>query len=393
MTHPPPAGRRTLVLGGGFGGITVAVELRQLVGEEHEILVLDHRQHFLMGLRKLWALVGAGGLEAGRQPRPALERHGIRFLRREVTAIDPATRRVTTDQETFEADFLVVALGAEPRADLVPGLAEHAYNVWDTDDVPALADALDRFDGGRIAIVIAGAPYPCPPAPYECGMLLDDHLRERGLRDRTTLTVTTLQPMLLPNAGRAGSTWLGEQLTARGIAFRVGRAVERVEPGRIVYAETSLEADLVIGVPPHRPPAVVTASGLTAGGPWVAVDPATLRTTHPGVFAIGDVTQIKLANGLPLPKAGLIAELEGRQVAAGIAAAVRGTAPPPPFDGRAFCFIEMGKTQATLVEGDFFATPEPVVALQDVSARHAEEKRRFETERLARWFGAGEGDR
>ncbi len=384
---------RTLVLGGGFGGIAVAVELRQRVGEEHEILVLDRRQHFLMGLRKLWALVGMGGLEAGRRPRPALEGHGIRFLRRQVTAIDPAARRVTTDQEAFAADFLVVALGAEPRADLVPGLAEHAYNLWDTDDVPALADALARFDGGRIAIVIAGAPYPCPPAPYECAMLLDDHLRERGLRDRTTLTVTTLQPMLLPNAGRDGSAWLGEQLTARGIAFHVGRAVQRVEAGRIVYEGTSLEADLLVGVPPHRPPGVVTESGLTGEGPWVPVDPATLRTAHPGIFAIGDVTQITLANGLALPKAGLMAELEGQQVAAAIAAAVRGTAPPPPFDGRGFCFIEMGKTRATLVEGDFYATPEPVVTLRDVASEHAEAKRRFEAERLARWFGVGDADR
>ncbi len=106
------------------------------------------------------------------------------------------------------------------------------------------------------------------------------------------------------------------------------------------------------------------------------------------MFAIGDVTKITLANGLPLPKAGLMAELEGERVAAAIAADVRGEAPPPSFDGRGYCFIEMGKTKATLVEGDFFATPEPRVALREVSAEHAEEKHRFEAERLERWFGS-----
>jgi sulfide:quinone oxidoreductase len=194
--------------------------------------------------------------------------------------------------------------------------------------------------------------------------------------------------MLLPNAGKEGSAWLAEQLSARGIAFHVKRTVERVESGSVVFADGDLEADLIIGVPPHRVPAVVKASGLTGEGEWITVDPATLETDHEKVFAIGDVTKITLANGLPLPKAGVMAELEGQRVAAAIAADVRGEAPPASFDGRGYCFIEMGKRKATLIEGDFFATPEPRVALQEPSAEHAAAKHRFEAERLARWFGA-----
>jgi sulfide:quinone oxidoreductase len=111
-----------------------------------------------------------------------------------------------------------------------------------------------------------------------------------------------------------------------------------------------------------------------------------LRTSFERVYAIGDVTQIKLANGLPLPKAGLFAELEGLTVAASIAAEVRGGPPPPLFDGRGHCFIETGRGTAGLVQGEFFATPEPQVAVGDVSAAHSAEKRQFESERLARWF-------
>ncbi|MDH3367706.1 MAG: FAD-dependent oxidoreductase [Gemmatimonadota bacterium] len=382
---------RTLVLGAGFGGITVATELRRRLGDDHEIVLVDRRERFAMGLRKLWALVGMGSYEEGSRPRERLGRHGVQFLQRPVTSIDPAHRRAATDGETLEADYLVVALGAEPRPDLVPGLAQHAHNVWDERAVPGLATALARFTGGRIAIVIAGVPYTCPPAPYECAMLLDDHLRERGVRDKTEITVATMQPMLLPNAGKEGSAWLAEQLSARGIAFHVKRTVDRVEPGRVVFTDGDLVADLIIGVPPHRVPAVVKASGLTGDGEWIAVDPATLETDYKNVFAIGDVTKITLANGLPLPKAGVMAELEGQRVAAAIAADVRGEAPPASFDGRGYCFIEMGKTKATLIEGDFFATPEPRVALKDVSAEHAEEKHRFEAERLERWFGSGRG--
>ncbi len=379
---------RTLVLGAGFGGITVATELATALGDRHEVVLVDRSPRFVMGLRKLWAPVGIGSLEKGTRPRQALTRHGLRFLRRQIDAIDPSARRVETDQETLTGDYLVVALGAEPRPDLIPGLAEHGHDVWSVAAVPALVAALARFGGGHVAIVIGGAPYPCPPAPYECAMLVDDHLRERGLRERSRITVATLQPMLLPNAGKEGSAWLGEQLAARGIEFHVQRKVERVEMGRAVFADGELEFDLLIAVPPHRVPAVVRESGLTAEGGWVAVDPATLETGHEKVFAIGDVTQIKLANGLPLPKAGIMAELEGRRVAAAIAADVRGEPPPPGFDGRGYCFLEMGKSEASLIEGDFYATPEPRVALGDVSADHARAKHRFEAERLQLWFGA-----
>ena len=381
----------TLILGGGFGGITVATELRRHLGEDlgdrHEIVLVDRRPDFLMGLRKLWALVGLGSLAEGSRARRSLEQPGLRFLEDEILAIDPERRSVQTRSTSIEADHLVVALGAESRPDLVPGLEEHAHNVWEPEAVPALKLALEDLEEGRIAIVIAGVPYTCPPAPYECAMLLDDHLREIGRRERIGLSVTTVQPMLMPNAGARGSEWLGEQLTARDIEHQVGRKVERVEADRVVYADGELAFDVLIGVPPHRPPAVVTQSGLTADGVWVAVDPGTLETSYEGVYAIGDVTMIKLANGLPLPKAGLMAELEGQVVAASIAAAVRGQGPTRPFDGHGFCFMEMGKATATLIEGDFFAEPEPKVELRDISGAHAREKHRFEAERLGRWFG------
>jgi len=380
--------QRTLILGGGFGGLAVAHELRRRLGDAHEILLVDRRSHFMMGLRKPWAVAGAGTLEDGRRDRAALERAGIRWLPRTVTGIDPAARRVDTDAGAFEADFLVVALGAESRPDLVPGLAEHAHDLYDVDKIPALAEAVARFTGGAIQVLIAGVPYKCPPAPYETAMLIDEALRARALRDRTTLRVDTVQPLLLPNGGKPGSAWIGEQLAARGIAWQAGRKVVSVEATRVVFEDGEAAFDLLIGVPPHRPPAVIAGSGLEGEGPWIAVDPGTLRTRFERVFAIGDVTQIKLANGLPLPKAGLFAEIEGLQVAAAIAAEVRGEAPPPPFDGRGYCFIETGRESAGLVQGEFFATPEPNVTVGDVSAAHSADKRRFESERLARWFGA-----
>ncbi len=380
---------RTLVLGAGFGGIAVATGLRARLGDAHDVVLIDRGAHFSMGLRKLWELVGIGTVEEGRRARASLTGGGLTFVRAEITAIDVAARAATTDSGTFEADHLVVALGARSRPDIVPGLVEHGHDVWDVAGVPELRDAIAAFDGGRIVIVVTGAPYPCPPAPYECAMLLDDHLRRRGIRERTGITVATLQPLLMPNAGRDGSAWLEGQLDDRGIEYRTGAATERVEEGRVVLGDGStLPFDLLIAVPPHRAPEVVTTAGLTGESGWIEVDRDTLRTGSNGVFAVGDCTTIRLANGLPLPKAGLIAEHEGIRVAEAIAAELEGTGEPPPFGGRFTCFVETGADSAALVDGRFFAEPEPVVTLSPPSRENHEAKRRFESDRLAAWFGS-----
>jgi sulfide:quinone oxidoreductase len=94
-----------------------------------------------------------------------------------------------------------------------------------------------------------------------------------------------------------------------------------------------------------------------------------------------------LANDLSLPKAGVIAEREGTRVAEAIAAEIAGADAPAPFDGHGHCFLELSRSSAALIEGEFFARPEPAVQLREPSRQHAEHKRRFETERLARWFG------
>jgi len=380
---------RTLVLGGGFGGIAAAVELKRLLGDEHEVVLVDRKPEFTMGLRKLWELVGHGTIAEGSRARSLLDRHGIRVVAEEILSIDPAARAVETTGGRFDGDQLVIALGAVSRPDLVPGLAEHGYDVWAFGGVPAAAAALQRVEGGRLLILIAGAPYPCPPAPYECAFHLDENLQSRGLREGTDLAVVTLQPMLMPNAGWAGSEWMAGRLDEKGISQHIGAKAERVEAERVVLADGGEEPfDLLLTVPPHRPPAVVTDSGLVAGHGWIGVDPGTLATSYEGVYAVGDVNLIPLANGLPLPKAGVMAELQGLRVARAIAAEIRGEELPEPFDGAGFCPIEIGSGSAALVEGHWYAEPEPVVTIAGPSAQHAAEKAAFETEHLERWFGS-----
>ena len=377
---------RTLILGGGFGGIAAATTLRQLA-PDHEVVLVDAGDNFSMGLRKLWDVFGISTLEEGSRPLAGLERHGIGFVQAQVEAIHPEAKAATAGGETLEADHLVVALGAQQRPDLVPGLAEHAHDVWDKRGVPALRAALADWQGGRIQITVAAAPYPCPPAPYECAFLLDEYLRDRGLRERTEIATTTLQPILMPNAGGEGSAWVAARLEERGIGYSTGVKLVSVDPGIAHFEGADTEFDLLIAVPPHRVPAPVADAGMTAEHGWIAVDRGTLATSWPDVFAVGDVTLIKLANGLPLPKAGVIAEAEGTRVGRAIAARIAGDVEPGPFTGEGQCFVEIARGEAAMVDGDFFAEPEPRVRLLPSSTEIAERKRRFEADLLARWFG------
>jgi sulfide:quinone oxidoreductase len=155
----------------------------------------------------------------------------------------------------------------------------------------------------------------------------------------------------------------------------------------VVAADTRIPFDLLLGVPPHRVPGVVTAAGLAEPGGWVKVNPATLETRFPGVYAIGDVTAIALSTGQPLPKAGVFAHAQGEVVASRITDGLVGREPTAVFDGHGMCFLETGHGRATMVRGNFYATP-PDVALADATEEHLVAKHAFETDRLAAWFGA-----
>ena len=189
-------------------------------------------------------------------------------------------------------------------------------------------------------------------------MLLDEAFR-RGVRDAIEIRTFTVQPMSLPVLGRKRCDELEERLSAKGIGFEAKKKLIRLEGSRVVFEDGSLEADVLAIVPPHRPPAVVNASALTGAGEWISVDRGTLRAGPPGVYAIGDVTDIPITNTMSLPKAGIFAEAEGRVVAAEIAAEILGKPAPPPFDGTGYCFVEHGQGLAAAIQGDFFAAGEP----------------------------------
>ena len=376
---------RVLVLGGGFGGIATAVALRSHLEPADEVVLVERRPSFVMGLRKNWGLVGASTLADGERPLAALGERGIEVVTGTIDAIRADAREAQVDGRTITADALVVALGAERDPGRVPGFREHAIDVYDEAANERGAAAIDAFTGGRVVIGIFGVPYPCPPGPYELALLLSERLAARGVPGG--IFVFTPQAGSLPVLGDAGCAAFDGRLANEGITLRPKTNATAVESGAVVAADTRIPFDLLLGVPPHRVPEVVSAAGLAEPGAWVKVDPQTLETRYPGVYAIGDVTAIPLASGMPLPKAGVFAHAQGDVAAARIADQLAGRTPTATFDGHGMCFLETGHGRATMVRGNFYASP-PDVALAEATEEHLAAKHAFESDRLAAWFGA-----
>lgn len=374
-----------VVLGGGFAGVAAAHRLKERLGESADVTLVDRRGAFMMGLRILSVVIGVADRATGTRPLESLARKGIRYVQDQVTAIDLNQRTVATGSSTLPYDVLIVALGAELRPDLVTGYTPTGSNLYDPDQAETIGARLASIERGRIGIGILGLPYKCPPAPYEAAYLIDDLLRRRGVRDHVELEVFTPQPSSLPVAGAAACAEIEGRLAARRIAFFTNRKVASIEGREVVFEKDRRSYDLLLTVPPHRAPAVVKASGLTSGE-WIRPDPRTCATASPGVFAGGDVTEMPLANGMMLPKAGVFAEAQGYVAADRAADLLAGREARSGFDGKGFCFIETGEGMATAVRGDFYASPAPQVQVAEPSAQTLDEKRQFEASRLAAWF-------
>ena len=389
----------TLILGGGFGGIAAARHLRSALPAGHAICLVTDTPTFQIGATKTWVMIGEADPASVQRPIDTLRDHGIEIEHSTVRRIDAKNRTVHTDAGERGADYLVIALGAIRDASLVPGLLEGAETFYTREGAIRLRETLSGFDGGRIVVLIPRVPFSCPPGPYEAAMLLEAWLEARGIRDRSSLGVYSVEKAPMMTAGPEIGRYVVERLNERGIGFHPACEVQAVDPARKVVSMKNgdeVPFDLLIAVPPHVAPPAVRESGLTGPSGWIPVDPWTLEITGspaPGrIFAIGDVTGVPLPGRfnpdvpLSLPKAGVFAEAHARTVAARIAADAQGREPDAVFDGRGFCYIELGRGEALRGDGSFFDLPHPRMTPSEAGAARLAEKKAWVEQWLANYL-------
>jgi sulfide:quinone oxidoreductase len=372
---------RVVIAGAGFGGLELATRLSEEFGDEADVVLIDRAEGFVFGFSKLDVMFGRATADHVLHRYVDVAGPGVQFVQSTVRALDPVERRAVTDDGTFEGDILVVALGADLDPAATPGLVGGGYEFYTVAGAFAARDVLAQFGGGHIVIGVTSTPFKCPPAPSEAALLSHGFLRDRGLLESSQVSLVMPFGVPIPPSPDASRAVLGA-FAERGIAWHPGQLIDRLEPGRKVAVTNNGDEfpyDLFLGVPRHHAPAVVVEAGMTVDG-WIPVDPLTLETAFPGVYAVGDVTSVGT------PKAGVFAEGQATVVAAQISASIRGVAPSMTYDGRGICYLDFGHDTIAKVDVTFLSGQKPAGVLEGPSIALSADKIAFGSERIRRWF-------
>ncbi len=373
---------RVIVLGAGFGGLELSTMLSEALGDRLDLTLIDQNDSFFFGFSKLDVMFGRQTPDAARIAYRHIVKPGVRFRQETVTAIDAAARRVTTNHGTYEADILVIALGADYDQAATPGLVEGGNEFYSFAGAERLREVLPTFSRGCAIVGVCGPSFKCPPAPSEAALLLHDYLTARGVRDACEINLVMPFGIPIPPSPAASQALLAA-FAGRGITYIPDQLVSALDPARhvaILADGRELPYDLFLGIPKHCVPAVVSASGMAEDG-WIPVNPKNLQTHFPGVYAIGDVTSVGT------PKAGVFAEGAARIVATALIADVQGGDQPPAYTGAGSCYVEFGEKRVGRVDVDFLSGPSPAGDFIEPSEALVAEKQHFGAVRRARWFG------
>jgi sulfide:quinone oxidoreductase len=376
--------KHVLILGAGFGGLELATRLSETIADAVRVTLIDRNDSFFFGFSKLDVMLGRQSAEDIRLHYRDFEKDGVEFRQETVTGVHPAARRVTTDAGTYDADFVVVALGADYDFAATPGFEQGGYEYYSLAGAERLGDALADFKGGKVLVSVLGQPFKCPPAPFEGSFLLHEHFTQQGIRDSVEMATTFPMARPVPVTGDV-SQMFRDGLAARDVKELPEHLVTGIDPvthtAQLAGGGT-LPYDLFVGIPIHRAPTALADTGLAVNN-WVPVDQSNLRTRFPGVYALGDVC----SGPRNVPKAGIFAEAAARVVADDIAATIAGAQPPAPYEGSGVCYAEFGGGLVSKVEVNFLRGDAPAAQRYDPSLEYAAEKKEFGAIRRARWFG------
>ena len=375
-------GVRILILGAGFGGLELATRLSDEFGDEIDVVLVDKNDGFVFGFSKLDVMFGKKSATDVFHPYRDIDKPGLRFVSATVRSIDPGAKRVDTDAGAFEADILVVALGADLHPSATPGLIEGGHEFYTVAGAFALRDVLASFAGGHVIVGVTSLPFKCPPAPSETALLLHDFLTERKIRDVSSISLVMPLGVPIPPSPAASDALL-VAFAERGIDWHPGRLVGGLDPDRkvaLLSDGSEMPYDLFLGIPVHKAPPVVEESGLAVEG-WIPVNPLTLETSYPDVYAVGDVTSVGT------PKAGVFAEGQASVVAAHIVSRLRGSETTVTYDGQGICYLEFGHDQVARVRVTFLGGAAPVGDIEGPSHEIAGDKGDFGMTRVRSWFG------
>ncbi|PIN82334.1 MAG: pyridine nucleotide-disulfide oxidoreductase [Nitrosopumilales archaeon CG15_BIG_FIL_POST_REV_8_21_14_020_33_23] len=375
-----------LILGGGFGGLAAANEIRNnLSSSQAKITVIDKKDWFMVGFAKLWIIKGTRTFENSIGSLNQLIKKEINFLKEEILQIDLQNKNIKTTTKILSYDFLIIAMGAVLAPEKIPGLTENGMNLYDHNQLTEIHKKIKKMRSGNIAISIMGMPYKCPPAPFEASLLIDSMLRDEGVRDSIQIHFYSPSPITLPVAGPEISQKILNLINSENIIFHDSCKIKSIEKNKLIFQNGEAYFDLLLAVPPHVAPKVIYESGLAKEGGFIPIN-RDCKTPFENVYAVGDVTTLTVTDTMTVPKAGIFAEGEAIAVAQNIISHIQAKNEFSLFDGKGGCFIESGRDTASIIEIDMFSETKPTTKLTESTSKHLDEKIQFEKERFSKWL-------
>jgi sulfide:quinone oxidoreductase len=381
-----PVAVKILILGAGFGGLQAATRLKEKLNNSVDITLIDKNDSFLIGFTKFDVMFGRRTSEQVKSYYKDLAIEGINFVQDTIEKIDPDNNVVKTTYSNFDYDYLIVALGADLYPEAIPGFVDGGHEFYSLAGAKKINPVINNFESDTLLISIFSKPYKCPPAPYEAAFQLHDLFVKKGIRDNINIKMLIPGPIPLPIAKNVSSE-IERMLKERNIELLKKHKVVELNPHKkeaIVENNDPVSYDLFIGIPVHKPPQVVRESALGNNG-WISVNKDNLETSFENVYAIGDVTTIPVGE-FAVPKAGALAEDAANAVADDIITKIQKGKNTYTYEATGSCYIEFGSGEVAKIDTNFLGGFKPQITLEAPSIEFREEKEKFETDRIKKWF-------
>lgn len=348
---------KIVVLGGSFGGLTAAFELRRLLGRKADITLISDTERFVFIPSLPWLSLGWRRAEDITLPiEPILKGKGVAFIKGGARGVDAAASKVLAAGGEVPYDYLVIATGPALAFDEVPGLGPeggHTECIFTLEQAERARGAWERFleSPGPIAVgSVQGVS--CLGPPYEYAFEVDTELRRRKMRHRVPMFFITSEPY--PGhfgIGGFGASrrWLEEEFAEKDIKVLPGQAVEEFAPGEArLKGGGKIPFKLGMFAPAMKGVEAVAHLGNPRG--FIPVDDRMRHKSIGNVFAVGVAMAIAQPEQTPVPtgvpKTGFMTVRMAKTAARAIAAEITGGEPPGQYDMDVVCLMDMGSTAA-----------------------------------------------
>lgn len=351
-----------VILGAGTAGTMTANKLaRTLDLKKWSITVVDRDDIHVYQPGLLFLPFGTYKESDILRPRHKYVMPQAGYIQAQIDRVDPQTQKVyLLGHEPFSYDILIVATGTRITPEATEGLTDFLwkkdiFDFYTFEGAKALAEKLDRFEGGRMVVNVIDMPIKCPVAPLEFLCLADDYFTRRGIRSKVEIVYAT--PLDGAFTKPVSSTILGGLLEKKNIHIEPNFNLEKVNNDNktlSAYDGRQVNFDLLVSVPLHAGSEAILKSGLGDNFGFVPTHKHTLQSlNHPNIFAIGDGTN------LPTSKAGAVAHFQAEVLVPNILRYIEEKPLIEGFDGHANCFIETGFDKAMLIDFNYNTEPLP----------------------------------